>query len=71
MNRILILATVGLMVLGGCSEKEQPESGAMVEEITIEEPAGDEAAEDAGQSAEMAEDAADAAQESAGSDMGQ
>jgi hypothetical protein len=64
MKKILILATAGLMVLGGCSEKEQPDSGAMVEEITIEESAGDESGMSVDAAMEAAEEAVEAADES-------
>ena len=60
MKKILVLAAVALMVLGGCSDRDDADTGAMVEEITIEESAGD----DSGYAMDAAEEAAEAAAES-------
>jgi uncharacterized lipoprotein NlpE involved in copper resistance len=61
MKKILVMVAAAVMVLGGCSDKDDADTGVMVEEITIEESAGDES--DAAMGA--AEEAADAAAESA------
>ncbi len=39
MKKILVMAAVAVMVLGGCSDKDDADTGAVVEEIMIEEPA--------------------------------
>jgi len=81
MKKILLMMAVStLLVLGGCGDKGEPETGAAVEESTMEEQgaaedsamgAAEEAVEAAAESeaaeqaAEMAEDAAEAASEAA------
>jgi hypothetical protein len=72
MRMILVMTAAAVMALAGCSDKDQADSDVMVEEITIEESAGDEtgsavdaamgAAEEAVEEAEEAEVAAEMAE---------
>ena len=64
MKKILVMAAVAVMVLGGCSDKDDADTGVVVEEITIEESAGDESGSAMDAAMEAAEESADAAAES-------
>jgi hypothetical protein len=64
MKKILVMAAAALVVLAGCSDKDQADSDVMVEEITIEESAGDETGSAVDAAMDAAEEAVDAAAES-------
>jgi uncharacterized lipoprotein NlpE involved in copper resistance len=64
MKRILVMAAAAVMVLAGCSDKDKADTDVMLEEITIEEPAGDETGSAVDAAMDAAEEAVEEAAES-------